>query len=94
MVYEGIDSALVQTVANKMKVSGGQTQIEETSQGQNPTARHLSQGIRATAEILCTEEIHPDTLEEYDACRLIPLDKGVTKGGSICARPIGVEEVL
>ena len=43
---------------------------------------------------LCTEEIDPDCLVEYVACRLIPLDKGTTKDGKPGVRPIGVGEVL
>ena len=43
---------------------------------------------------MCTEDIHPDTLTEYIACRLIPLDKGLTKDLKPGVRPIGVGEVL
>merc|ERR1711973_776799 len=43
---------------------------------------------------MCTEEVHPACLEEYNACRLIPLDKGATKEGTPGVRPIGVGEVL
>ena len=101
MIYEEIDSILVQKVANKMKGSGGPTQIEADmwrdftgakSLGKAP--EQLCQAIADTAKILCTETIHPDTLEEYNACRLIPLDKGVAKDGSLGVRPIGVGEVL
>ena len=35
-----------------------------------------------------------DCLEEYVACRLIPLDKGNTKDGKPGVRPVGVREVL
>ena len=101
IIYEEIDSTLVQMVANKMKGSGGPTQIEAEmwrdftgakSLGKAPG--QLCQAIADTAKILCTEEVHPDILEEYNACRLIPLDKGVAKDGSLGVRPIGVGEVL
>ena len=46
------------------------------------------------AKILCVEDVHPDCLAEYVACRLVPLDKGNTKEGNPGVRPIGVGEVL
>ena len=54
----------------------------------------LCQAIADTAKILCTEEVEPACLEEYNACRLIPLDKGETKEGTPGVRPIGDGEVL
>ena len=43
---------------------------------------------------LCYEEIHPDSLHEFVACRLIPSDKGEDKWGNIGVRPIGIGEIL
>ena len=54
----------------------------------------LCLAIAEAAKILCTEPVHPDCLEEYNACRLIPLDKGAAKDGTPGVRPIGVGEVL
>ena len=54
----------------------------------------LCQSIADLAKRMCTEEIHPDCLLEYNACRLIPLDKGQTKDMKPGVRPIGVGEVL
>ena len=46
------------------------------------------------AKKLCREEIHPDTLNEFVANRLIPLDKGEDKQGKPGVRPIGIGEIL
>ena len=43
---------------------------------------------------LSYEEIHPDTLHEFVACRLIPLDKGEDKWSNIGVRPIGIGEIF
>ena len=39
----------------------------------------LCQTIADLAKRMCTEEIHPSCLTEYNTSRLIPLDKGQTK---------------
>ena len=54
----------------------------------------LCQSIADLAKLLCTEEVHHESLTEYNACRLIPLDKGMTKDLTPGVRPIGVGEVL
>ena len=84
-----------------MKGSGGPTQVDADlwkdltcSKAFGKAPEQLCVAIADTAKILCTEDIHPDCLEEYNACRLIPLDKGVAKDGSPGVRPIGVGEVL
>ena len=46
------------------------------------------------AKKLCREDIHPDCLNEFVACRLIPLDKGEDALGNPGVRPIGIGEVL
>ena len=43
---------------------------------------------------LCRENIHPDSLQEFVACRLIPLNKGDDKFGNPGVRPIGIGEIL
>ena len=43
---------------------------------------------------LCKEKVHPDSLEEYVASRLIPLDKGEDREGNPGVRPVGVGEIL
>ena len=50
--------------------------------------------VAEIAKILCVEEVHPECLEEYNACRLVPLDKGLSSDGTPGVRPIGVGEVL
>ena len=101
VIYEEIDSELVRKTANKMKGSGGPTQIDADTwkyftgaKALGKTPELLCQAIADAAKLLCTEEVHPDCLEEYDACRLIPLDKGMTKEGNPGVRPIGIGEVL
>ena len=54
----------------------------------------LCQAIADVAKVLCSEDVNPDCLTEFIACRLIPLDKGDTKEGKPGVRPIGVDEVL
>ena len=49
----------------------------------------LCQAVADLARLLCTEENHRDCLEEYVACRLIPLDKGSTKDGKPGVMPVG-----
>ena len=43
---------------------------------------------------LCREKVHPDSLHEFIACRLIPLDKGNDSEGNPGVRPIGIGEIL
>ena len=72
-----------------MKGSGGPTQVDAEmwkdflcAKALDKAPQQLCLAIADTAKILCTEEIHPDCLEEYNACRLIPLDKGASKDGT------------
>ena len=55
---------------------------------------YLAEAVCGLAKRLCTENIHPDCLEEYTAGRLIPLDKGADKFGDPGVRPIGIGETL
>ena len=54
----------------------------------------LCQAIADVAKVLCSEDVNPDCLTEFIACRLIPLDKGDTKEGKPGVRPMGDGEVL
>ena len=101
VIYEEIDAELVRRTANVMKGSGGPTQIDSDmwkdftgAKALGKAPEKLCQAIADAAKLLCTEEVHPTCLEEYNACRLIPLDKGITKDGTPGVRPIGVGEVL
>ena len=101
VIYEEIGSELVQKISKKLKGSGGPSQVDADmwrdftgSKALGKAPEQLCVAIAETAKILCTEPVHPDCLEEYNACRLIPLDKGATKDGTPGVRPIGVGEVL
>ena len=101
VIYEGITAEKVQQIAKNMNGSGGPTLIDTDvwkdilcSKVFGNKTEELSQSIADLAKKLCTEEIHPDCLVEYNACRLIPLDKGLTKQQTPGVRPIGIGEVL
>ena len=102
VIFEEITAKTVQKVARHMNGSGGPTLVDSdtwkdflcSKSFNNASQQQLCQAIADLAKRLCTEEIHPDCLTEYVVCRLIPLDKGVTKEGKLGVRPIGVGEVL
>ena len=101
VIFEEIDALLVQKIAKKLKGSGGPTQIDADmwkdftgAKALGKAPEQLCLAIADTAKILCTEEVHPECLEEFNACRLIPLDKGMTKDGTPGVRPIGIGEML
>ena len=84
-----------------MSGSGGPTLIDSDiwknllcSKQHGNSSQELCQSIAELAKQMCTEEIHPDCLSEYNASRLIPLDKGLTKDLTPGVRPIGIGEVL
>ena len=54
----------------------------------------LAEAISGLTKRLCSENVHPGCLQEFTACRLIPLDKGVDSSGSPGIRPIGIGETL
>ena len=64
------------------------------SKAYGKTPDQLAESMACFAKRLCCEEINPDTLREYTACRLIPLDKGVDKAGNPGVRPIGIGEIF
>ena len=102
VIFEEISAEKVQKIARNMKGSGGPTLVDSDtwkdficSKAFNSASQlQLCQAIADLAKRLCTEEIDPDCLTEYTACRLIPLDKGMTKNNTPGVRPIGVGEVL
>ena len=101
VIYEEITSDVVYKVVKNMNGAGGPTLIDSDvwknilcSKVYGNSSRELCQSIADLAKIMCTEEIHPDCLNEFNACRLIPLDKGLTKDLTPGVRPIGIGEVL
>ena len=101
VVYERISVDLVQKTAKNLRGSGGPTLVDSESwrhflcsKWLGKATVDLSQAVADLAKILCTEDINPDCLTEYVACRLVPLDKGLTKEGNPGVRPVGVGEVL
>ena len=101
MIFEGITADKVARIAKNMNGSGGPTLVDTDtwkdilcSKAFGNKSEELCQSIAELARKLCTEQIHPDCLVEYNACRLVPLDKGLTKEMTPGVRPIGIGEVL
>ena len=101
VIYEGITADKVEKIAKNMNGSGGPTLLDADiwkeilcSKTFGNNRADLCQAIADLAKKLCTNEIHPDCLVEYNASRLIPLDKGMTKENTPGVRPIGIGEVL
>ena len=55
---------------------------------------YLADAIAGLAKRLCTESVHQDSLQEFTACRLIPLNKGPSQNGTLGVRPIGIGETF
>ena len=101
VIFEMITSDLVERVARNMRGSGGPSQIDSEvwknilcAKVYGKASTDLRQSIADLAKMLATEQIHPDCLTEFTACRLVPLDKGITKEGGPGVRPVGVGEVM
>ena len=101
VLFEGIDGESVYKAAKKLQGSGGPTQMDADgwrhilcSKSYGKASVDLCESIANLAKKLCREEIHPDSLNELVACRLIPLDKGTDKDGNPGVRPIGIGEIL
>ena len=101
VIYEAITAELVQKTARFMKGSGGPTLVDADiwkhflcSKVFGRTSVDLCQAVADLSKILCVEDVHPECLTEFIACRLVPLDKGETREGKPGVRPIGIGEVL
>ncbi len=101
VIFEGIDAESVYKAAKKIQGSGGPSLIDADgwrhilcSKSYGKTSVDLCESIANLAKKLCREEIHPDSLHEFVACRLIPLDKGNDVEGNPGIRPIGIGEIL
>ena len=101
VIYEEIDGNAVYKAAKQIQGSGGPTLFDGDgwrhilcSKSYGNASSELCTAIADLAKRLCRDDIHPDTLHEFVANRLIPLDKGVDKEGKPGVRPIGVGEIL
>ena len=101
VIYEEIDGAAVYRAAKQLQGSGGPTLIDADgwshslcSKSYGNASSDLCDAIADLAKKLCRDDIHPDTLHEFVANRLIPLDKGEDKQGNPGVRPIGIGEIL
>ncbi len=101
VVYEEITSEMVEKVAKNMSGSGGPSLIDSDSwknflcsRVYKKASADLRQSVADLTKIMCSEAVHPDSLTEFIACRLVPLDKGATDDGNPGVRPVGVGEVL
>ena len=101
VIFEEIDATSVYKVALNLNGSGGPTLVDADgwkrllcSKAYGNVSVNLCQAVADLAKKLCREEVHPDCLHEFVACRLIPLNKGDDKWGNPGVRPIGIGEVL
>ena len=101
VIFEEIDGTAVQRPAKHLQGSGGPTLIDSDgwkhilcSKSYGNASTELCDTIADLAKKLCRESIHPDSLHEFIANRLIPLDKGADKEGNPGVRPIGIGEIL
>ena len=101
VIFEEIDGIAVHKAAKQIQGSGGPTMIDADgwkhilcSKSYGNASSDLCDAIADLAKKLCTEPILPETLHEFIANRLIPLDKGEDKEGNPGVRPIGVGEIL
>ena len=101
MIFEETTGETVQKNSKKFICSGGPSIIDSDirkdflcSKSFGNASLQLCQAIADVAKVLCSEDVNPDCLTEFIACRLIPLDKGDTKEGKPGVRPIADGEVL
>ena len=101
MIYEGIDGNAVYKAAKQIQGSGGPTLVDADgwrhiicSRSYGNASTELCETIADLAKKLCRDPINPDTLNEFTANRLIPLDKGEDNDGNPGVRPVGVGEIL
>ena len=93
VIYEQITPEIIQRSSKKLSGSGGPTQVDADiwkyflcSRAYGRHTYHLAEAVSGLAKRLCSEKIHPDSLHELTACRLIPLDKGPDKEGNLGIR--------
>ena len=101
VIYEGITAESIQRASMNLNGSGGPTLVDSDawkhilcSRSYGKASFQLAEALASLAKRLCCEHIDPDSLKEFVACRLIPLDKGADKEGKPGVRPIGIGEVL
>ena len=101
IIFEEINADIVKTAARNLHGSGGPTLLDSDgwkhilcSKVYGKSSYQLCEAIAELTKLLCIEEIDPDCLTEFIACRLVPLNKGTDKDGKLGVRPIGIGEIL
>ena len=85
---------LLQKISTDLEVQADGWKQMLCSKSYEKSSRQLFEAMADLAKKLAQEPVDPDLLAEFDACRLIPLDKENDKVGAIGVRPIGIGEVL
>ena len=100
-MFEGIDAESVYKAAMNLHGSGGPTLVDADgwrrllcTKSYGNASVNLCQSVANLAKKLCREAVDPESLKEFVACRLIPLNKGDDKWGNPGVRPIGIGEIL
>ena len=95
-IFQQINKQMVREAALKTKGSGCPSGVDSNGfrrmmacKSFKKSGTNLCSAIATAARKLCTEYVHPRSIEAILANRLIPLDKGEGK-----VRPIGVGEVI
>ena len=101
VIFAEISAELVEKAALNVKGSGGPTHLDADgwkhilcSKAYGRLPFQLCGAIAELAKRLCIDDVSPDCLDEFVACRLVPLNKGDDKRGNPGVRPVGVGEVL
>ena len=101
VIFAEISAELVEKAALNVKGSGGPTHLDADgwkhilcSKAYGRLPFQLCGAIAEFAKRLCVEDVNPECLNEFVACRLVPLNKGNDKRGNPGVRPVGVGEVL
>ena len=101
VIFEAITAEIIEKAAHNVSGSGGPTHIDSDGWKQILCSKQygklpfqLCGAVSELAKQLCTEEVDPECLNEFVACRLVPLDKGSDRSGKPGVRPIGIGEVL
>ena len=83
VIFEQISPELIQRCSKFLTGSGGPTRADDglwkyllCSRAYGKHTYHLAEAVSGLAERLCSEKIHPESLQEHASCRLMPLDKG------------------